>query len=82
MSESRVAPNEPFTIMEQLVAILVGRGHEYPEIATRLDVKKSTIKFHAENAAAKLPGTDAPRMKLQIWWRGAGREILAPPSKR
>lgn len=78
----RVQPKEPFTTMEKLVAVLVGRGLEYPEVADRLSVKKSTIKFHAEQASAKLPGSDPPRMKLAIWWRGAGREILEPLSER
>jgi DNA-binding NarL/FixJ family response regulator len=78
----RVEPKEKFTTMEQLVAILVGRGLEYPEIATRLSILKSTVKFHAEKASAKLPGTDAPRMKLQLWWRGATREVMEPPSER
>jgi len=78
----RLTPKRPFTTMEQLVAILVGRGLEYPEIASRLDIKKATVKFHAERASSKLPGNDAPRMKLQLWWRGAGREILEPLSER
>jgi DNA-binding NarL/FixJ family response regulator len=78
----RVQPKEPFTTMEQLVAILVGRGLEYPDVAERLSIKKSTVKFHAEKASGKLPGSDPPRMKLQIWWRGAAREVLEPLSER
>ena len=75
---SKLKPNEPFSIMETLVANLVGRGLEYDVIGQRLSIVRSTVKMHAQNAAAKLPGTDPPRMKLQIWYRGAGREILEP----
>ena len=82
MSNGRVEPKVPFTMMEKMVAMLVGRGHPYSEIAVRCVVKKSTIKMHAENAAGKLPGNDPPRRKLQIWWRGGTRELLAPGSER
>lgn len=76
---SKLKPNEPFSIMETLVANLVGRGLEYDEIGRRLSIVRSTVKMHAQNAAAKLPGSDPPRMKLQIWYRGAAKEILDPP---
>jgi len=64
--------------METLVAVMVGRGLEYEVIGTRLSITKRTVKDHAQNASAKLPGSDPPRMKLQIWWRGAERELLDP----
>ncbi len=66
--------------MEMLVAVMVGRGLQYEDIGSRLSISKSTVKMHAQNAAAKLPGTDPPRMKLQVWWRGGGKDVLAPPS--
>jgi len=78
----RVLPNTHFTMMEKLVAMLVGRGLSYSEIAERFEVAKSTVKMHAENAAGKLPGTDPPRMKLQIWWRGADIQVLSPRAER
>ena len=64
--------------MERMVVLLVGRGVSYVEIGERLSVKKSTVKMHAEQASQKLPGSDPPRMKLQLWFRGADLEILAP----
>lgn len=83
MSENgRVPPKVPFTMMEKMVAMLVGRGLAYEEIGERFNVAKSTVKMHAENAAGKLPGGDPPRMKLQIWWRGGDREMLAPRAER
>ncbi len=78
----RLAPRARFTTMQKLVAIMVGRGHSYDDIAGRLSVKRSTIKYHAENAAAKLPGVDAPRMKLIMWWRHATEEQMSPRSER
>lgn len=74
----RVEPRTPFTLMEKMVVLLVGRGVDYAETAERLSTKKSTVKMHAENAAMKLPGIDPPQMKLQIWYRGADIDILAP----
>ena len=75
---SKLAPKEEFSIMEILVANLVGRGLEYKDIGVRLSIVPSTVKMHAQNASAKLPGKDPPRMKLQIWYRGASREIMDP----
>lgn len=64
--------------MEMLVAVMVGRGLEYEQVGLRLSISKSTVKMHAQNASAKLPGKDPPRMKLQVWWRGGGEELLSP----
>lgn len=75
----RMEPLRPFSTMETLVAVMVGRGLEYELIGRRLSITKRTVKDHAQNASAKLPGSDPPRMKLQIWWRGAQADILAPP---
>lgn len=75
---SKLKPDEPFSIMETLVANLVGRGLDYDEVGERLSIKRPTVKMHAQRASAKLPGKDPPRMKLQIWYRGAEREILDP----
>lgn len=81
-SNGRVEPREPFTLMEKMVVLMVGRGLPYFEVAERLSVKKSTVKMHAENASTKLPGSDPPRMKIQIWFRGADEHVLAPGSER
>lgn len=76
----RIKPEKPFSTMETLVGVMVGRGLEYEEIGQRLSISKSTVKMHAQRAAAKLPGKDPPQMKLQIWWRGGSEEVLAPLS--
>lgn len=64
--------------MEMLVAVMVGRGLDYEDVGERLSITKRTVKMHAQNASAKLPGKDPPTMKLQMWWRGAPLEVLAP----
>jgi len=74
----KLQPTERFSLMETLVANLVGRGINYDEVGKRLSIKRLTVKMHAQRASAKLPGNDPPRMKLQIWYRGAGLEILDP----
>ncbi len=62
-----------FTTMESLVAAMVIRGDGYTQIGKRLSIKRSTVNFHAKNAANKIPGDDIlkPRTKLQFWARGA-----------
>lgn len=67
--------------MEKVIAVFVGREFEYWEIAERCEIKRSTVKFHADNAAAKLPGHDPPMMTLKLWWRGASQELMAPPRR-
>lgn len=74
----RLKPSSEFSTMEMLVAVMVGRGLEYEVIGNRLSISKSTVKMHAQNASAKLPGKDAPRMKLQVWWRGGDEELMSP----
>ena len=76
---SKLKPLEPFSTMEILVANLVGRGLDYKEVGRRLSIVSLTVKMHAQGAASKLPGKDPPRMKLQIWYRGADKDILDPP---
>jgi DNA-binding CsgD family transcriptional regulator len=62
-----------FTTMESLVSAMVIRGESYAQIGKRLGIKRSTVNFHAKNAARKIPGDDIlkPRTKLQFWARGA-----------
>ncbi len=72
----RVEPRIPWTMMQKLVAILVGKGHRYEEIADRLSIKPTTVKYHAEEAARRLPGDLPPKWCLVFWWRGATIEQL------
>ena len=76
----RIEPEKKFSTMEMMVAVMVGRGLEYPDIGSRLSITARTVKMHAQNASAKLPGKDPPQMKLRLWWRGAPLEVMAPES--
>lgn len=78
----RLTPKVPFTLMQKLVAIMVGRRIKYREIAEKLHIAKATVKMHAKYAAAKLPGDLPPTMKLVFWWRHATKDQLAPRSDR
>jgi DNA-binding NarL/FixJ family response regulator len=74
----RVPLLKKFTTMESLVSAMVIRGESYTQIGQRLAIKRSTVNFHAKNAADKVPGDDIlkPRTKLQFWARGARMDQL------
>ena len=73
MRRERIKLLKKFTTMESLVAAMVIRGDGYTQIGKRLSIKRSTVNFHAKNAANKVPGDNIlkPRTKLQFWARGA-----------
>ncbi len=73
MKRERIRLLKKFTTMESLVAAMVIRGDGYTQIGKRLSIKRSTVNFHAKNAANKIPGDSIlkPRTKLQFWARGA-----------
>jgi DNA-binding NarL/FixJ family response regulator len=74
----RVALLKRFTTMESLVSAMIIRGESYAQIGKRLSIKRSTVNFHAKNAARKVPGDSflKPRTKLQFWARGARLDQL------
>ena len=71
-----IQPTEPFSLMQNLVARLVGRGESYGQVATRLSIGKATVKMHAECASRKLPGVLSPQIKLICWFQGATNDDL------
>ena len=75
---TRLKLTRKFTTMENLVSAMVIRGETYKQIGRRLSIKRSTVNFHAKNAANKVPGDDIlkPRTKLQFWARGARLDQL------
>lgn len=72
----RVPTLEPFTVMEKLVTALVARNCSYKEVGKRLSISHQNAKWHADNAAAKIPGDLPTQCKLTFWWRGATLEML------
>jgi len=74
---------EPLTPMERAVVELLadgngGVGMNYPEIGLHLGTKADAPRFHARNAARKVPSTLPAAERLRAWWRKAGWHILRP----
>lgn len=72
----RVATMERLTDMEMLVAILLGLNKSYADVARELQVEVSTIKTHADRAAAKIPGDLPSQARVVVWVRGATLDVL------
>lgn len=73
---ARVQPAVPFTTMEKLVVALIVKGERYVDCARRLHIARDTVRFHATNAANKLPGDLPVLTKLLFWSRGATKEQM------
>ena len=56
MIEQRTLLLEKFTVTESLVVTSMSNGEEYAMIAKKLSIKPATVRFHAVNAARKIPG--------------------------
>ncbi len=66
----------PLTQSQQLVVLLLGKGHNFKEIATYLHIHWRTVQFHAEAAAKKIPGDLRTSPKCIAWVRGASLAVL------
>lgn len=64
------------TSQEELVAVMLGHGHNYHDIAERIGCAPRTVATHAENASRKIPGDLPAQMKLVTWMRGAPLDVL------
>ena len=73
---SRIPPLSPLTRAQRLVALMVGMSSKYSEVAETLGISCFTVKRHAEDAAAKIPGDLPTQTKLIMWVRGASLEKL------
>jgi DNA-binding CsgD family transcriptional regulator len=78
----RVLPLSPLTRAQRLVALMIGMGSNYSEVADLLAISVFTAKRHAEDAAAKIPGNLPTQTKLVMWVRGASLEALDGSSLR
>jgi hypothetical protein len=76
MEGARVEPVRGFTTMEKLVVALIARGESYVDAGRRLHIARDTVRFHATNAAGKLPGDLPVLTKLLFWSRGATKEQM------
>lgn len=72
----RAPLHRPFTPVEALVVRLIAHEWNYVQIATELGITRRTVRFHAQNAAAKIPGTLPQQMQCAMWYRGATADVL------
>jgi len=73
---ARADLHKPFTTMEKLVVAMIARGCNYKEAGKRLHIAQQTAKFHAQNAAGKIPGNLPCITKILFWSRGADLDQL------
>jgi ATP-dependent DNA ligase len=74
----RLVLRVPLSARQERVAALLADGLELDAIAKHLGCARSTVDFHVERAARKIP-SDLPRAaRLILWWRGASFEVLNP----
>jgi len=52
------APRRPLTDQQRIVAELVGRGLDAPDVARRLGIRPSTVRSHVNAIALLLPNPD------------------------
>ncbi len=60
----------PFTRKQSAVVQLITHHHTYEAIGRALNMSPATAKAHAEDAAAKIPGTLPTKAKICVWARG------------
>ncbi len=65
-----------FTFTESFVVERMSDGEDYATIAKNLVMKPATVRFHAANAARKIPGNLKAQTKILFWCRGATLDQL------
>ena len=58
----------PLAARQHAVAVLIGQGLTYAEVAARLDMAPRTVGVHVARIAAKLPGATDPRHRIIVWY--------------
>lgn len=67
---------QPLTFAQTIVAAMVGQGKNYHDIAERLGICHTTVKYHAECIAGKIPGDLPAQFKIIAWYRGDDGTVL------
>ncbi len=80
MTTERIAIDSPLTARQEHVAEMLSDGLSLREIADVLGVQEITVRWHLNQAAAKVPGDLPRRVRLVLWWRGASQDLLAVPA--
>jgi DNA-binding NarL/FixJ family response regulator len=78
----RVATRKPLSPMQEIVCILLGVGLDFPEIAEALRTTSEAARFHAKQAARKIPGDLNTAERCRAWARGATMDVLDGRSLR
>ena len=66
----RVKCIPPLTRTQLKIAELLAANLSVEDVATRLGVGATTVKFHIREAADRIPGCWPGRMRLIMWWLG------------
>lgn len=72
----RVVLDKPLSPSQEIVAVLVGLGYNYQQVAEQMKIAYSTVLFHANEGAMKIPGDLPTQQKLLIWARGGTLDVL------
>lgn len=72
----RVATARPLSNTQRAVAALLSLGHTAAGIGERLGCKPSTVRWHIEQAADRIPGNLEAKHRLIVWYRGGGLDVL------
>ena len=76
MIGDRALLRKQFTLTESFVVERMSDGEDYATIAKSLVMKPATVRFHAANAARKIPGNLKAQTKILFWCRGATEDQL------
>lgn len=76
LTVARTACREPLSPTQTAVVKLLAAGRTQKEISADLGCSERAVKFHVDNAAAKVPGDGPPMAKLAYWYRGAAESVL------
>lgn len=66
----------PLTLSQEVIVNLLGIGCSLQTIADELEITKGMVRWHAKNAAKRIPG-DLPTVeRCRAWARGATLDVL------
>lgn len=72
----RLEPLVPLTRHQMAVAAVLSEGYGISTTARLLGVERSTVAYHIQQAADRLPGNLPPTARLVCWYRGASASVL------
>ena len=72
----RLSPLVPLTRHQLAVAAVLSEGYGISTTARLLGVERSTVAYHIQQAADRLPGNLPPTARLVCWYRGATAAVL------